>query len=112
MVTFEVQAVARAYLKQTNLRWPLLIDESRRLYESYSMYRGSWAKIYGPRSWSAYAKLMMRGRAVQRPTGDVHQLGGDVLIDPGGIVRLHHVGSGPADRPSVESLLSTVERHS
>jgi hypothetical protein len=27
--------------------------------------------------------------------------GGDVLIDPGGIVRLHHTGVGPADRPVI-----------
>jgi hypothetical protein len=53
-------------------------------------------------------KLLLRGRKVRRPSGDVYQLGGDVLIDPSGIVRLHHVGSGPADRPTVHSLLQAV----
>jgi hypothetical protein len=31
-----------------------------------------------------------------------------VLIDPAGVVRVHHVGSGPADRPSIESLLRVL----
>lgn len=42
------------------------------------------------------------------PWAQVGQRGGDVLIDPAGIVRVHHVGDGPADRPSVESLLAAI----
>ena len=34
------------------------------------------------------------------------QQGGNVLIDPGGIVRCHHIGRGPADRPSVRVILA------
>jgi len=36
------------------------------------------------------------------------QQGGNVLIDPNGIVRVHHVGRGPADRPSVDRLIAAV----
>ena len=36
------------------------------------------------------------------------QRGGDVLIDPDGIVRMHRVGKGPADRPGVERFLQIV----
>ena len=46
------------------------------------------------------------------PTDDVYQLGGDVLIDPEGTIRLHHVSRIPIDRPSVESLLEVVRRQS
>jgi hypothetical protein len=31
-----------------------------------------------------------------------------VLIDPAGLVRFHHVGSGPGDRPSVDLLLEVL----
>ena len=41
--------------------------------------------------------------------GDVRQLGGDVLIDPQGVIRLHHVGRGPADRPAVARLLNVID---
>ena len=108
VVTFELDHFAQAYVQQTDLSWPLLVDSTRALYRAYGMHRGSWKNIYGPSSWSEYGKLLMRGRTLRKPTGDVHQLGGDVLIDPQGIVRVHHVGSGPADRPSVDSILELV----
>jgi hypothetical protein len=34
--------------------------------------------------------------------------GGDVLIDPTGIVSLHHVGAGPADRPAIETIMNKI----
>lgn len=108
VVTFEAGPLVLAYVKQAGLQWPLLIDESRSLYAAYGMRDGRWRDIFGWSSWRIYMKLLLRGRKLRRPSGDVHQLGGDVLIDPSGIVRLHHVGSGPADRPSVQSLLQAV----
>ena len=108
VVTFQGQAVARAYAKETKLAWPILVDESLELYGAYGMGRGRIRDVLGPASWLAYAKLMLRGRRPRAPAGDPYQLGGDVLIDPEGIVRLHHVGSGPADRPEVERMLEIV----
>jgi len=56
----------------------------------------------------AYIKLVFRGRRIHAATGDMKQLGGDVLIDPRGIVRMHYISSGPDDRPAVSSLIETV----
>ena len=109
VVTFEVGPLGQAYVRETGLRWPLLVDESRALYSAYGMNHGPWWQIYGPASWWAYAKLLVKGQRLHRSEGDVYQLGGDVLIDPEGVIRLHHVGSGPADRPSVSSLLELVQ---
>lgn len=108
VVTFETGPAARAYAQDTDLPWPLLIDTSRALYRAYGMSRGRWRHIWGPATWWAYARLAARGHLPKRRPGDVAQLGGDVLIDPEGVVRVHHVGSGPADRPSVEALLRIV----
>ena len=108
VITFEAGPLALAYVKESDMRWPLLVDESRALYSAYGMHRGKWRDILGLSSWWTYAKLLLRGRRLQRSSGDLRQLGGDVLIDPDGIVRVHHVGSGPADRPAVSSLLAVV----
>jgi hypothetical protein len=110
VITFETGPMAEAYVRRTGLPWPLLVDQSRQLYEGYGMLRGRWWDIYGPASWWLYAKLLVQGRRLRRPTDDVHQLGGDVLIDPAGIVRLHHIGRGPADRPEVSRLLEVVRQ--
>lgn len=51
-----------------------------------------------------------KGRKVKRPTSsDFRQLGGDVLVDPEGIVQLHYLSDNPADRPSVEQLIAMID---
>lgn len=109
-VTFEARDRAAEYVRETRLPWPLLIDQRRTLYSAYGMGRGRRSAIWGPATWRAYIKLIARGRRLRRPTGDIHQLGGDVLVDPAGGLALHHVGKGPADRPAVEDLLARVSR--
>ncbi|MBN2244131.1 MAG: AhpC/TSA family protein [Acidobacteria bacterium] len=109
VVTFEKNIFAQKYVEDTDLQWPLLADEKRELYHAYGMLRAGVLDLWGPASWWAYFKEMARGRIPKKPTGDVHQRGGDVLVDPLGIVRLHHVGQGPADRPAADALFRRIE---
>lgn len=105
VVRFEAAPLVRAYLADTSIVWPVLIDADRGLYRAYGMHRGRLSDIWGLRTWIAYAKELARGRLPRSSGGDTRQLGGDVLIDPDGTVRLHHVGDGPADRPPVAAIL-------
>ena len=100
-MTFETAPIARSYVAEMQFSWPVLIDHDRSLYRGYGMERGRLRDIWGGRTWIAYMKEFARGRLPKYSGGDTLQLGGDVLIDPSGIVRFHHVGSGPGDRPSV-----------
>jgi alkyl hydroperoxide reductase subunit AhpC len=110
VVTFEFGPLAAAYVAETQLEWPLLVDSERTLYKAYGMEHGTWWNLYGPASIRVYLKLMARGRRLRRPGSDTQQLGGDVLIDPQGVVRLHHIGAGPADRPTITALLEPVKK--
>jgi hypothetical protein len=110
VVTFQSGYFERAYVQETGLQWPLLVDESRELYRAYGMERGRFWDIFGPKSLALYVKLVLHGRRPRAAVGDPRQLGGDVLVDPSGIVQLHHVGAGPADRPSVDAILNVVRR--
>ena len=112
VVTFEKSLFAKTYADKTSLQWPLLVDEKRDLYRAYGMLSAGILDLWGPASWWAYLKEMARGRLPKKPTGDVHQRGGDVLVDPDGIIRFHHVGKGPADRPPADAILSRIERES
>ena len=105
MVTFEAGFLARQYVEETGLEWPLLVDESREVYRAYGMLTAGFWDIWGFATWKAYFREMLRGHLPKKSSGDIYQRGGDVLIDPQGIVRLHHVGTGPADRPPVENIL-------
>lgn len=109
LVTFETPDRAEIYIKETGLPWPLIIDESRSLYQTFAMDPGSFRAIWSPKNWGAYLRIIAKGRLPKRPRNDVNQLGGDVLIDPEGIVRVLHVSRSPTDRPSIDSLLEVVK---
>ena len=108
VVTFEAGFIANAYIEDTDLQWPLLVDEDRSAYHAYDMLEASFWDVWGPKTLWAYTKALMGGQKLQDSDGDVSQRGGDVLIDPEGVVRLVHVGDGPADRPEVEAMLTRV----
>ena len=110
VVTFEAGFLARKYVEESGLVWPLLVDEKRELYRGYGMLAASFWDIWGLKTWWAYGKVILHGQRLQQSQGDISQRGGDVLIDPSGTVRLHHVGQGPADRPSVAQLLERVKQ--
>ncbi len=105
VVTFESRSAARGYVAETGIGWPVLSDESRALYRAYGMARARWRHLLGPSALLAYAREVVRGRIPRWPSADPVQQGGDVLIDPAGIVRWVHVGAGPGHRPPVERLL-------
>ena len=106
VVTFEGQQEAREYLDETRLIWPLLVDTERQLYRAYEMGAARLRHLWGFATMRAYGREALRGRFPRIPRADPVQQGGNVLIDPAGVVRLHHVGSGPADRPTVATVLA------
>lgn len=108
VVTFDTDYMALTYVKSNAMTWPLLLDPDQSLYAAYGMQRGSWWQVYGPGSVWKYLGLMLKGRLPGRPGRDWRQLGGDVLIDPDGVVRLHYISADPHDRPPLELLLSMV----
>ena len=105
VVTFEDQAGAAEYVTDTGVRWPILVDGRRELYRAYGLQRAKWFHLVGPRTLFAYAKEAFRGTFPRRPVADTTQQGGDVLIDPDGVVRFHHVGAGSGYRPTVAQIL-------
>lgn len=108
VVTFENDYLARCYVEDTALTWPILIDDTRSVYKNYGMLAASFWDVWGFKTWKVYFREMRKGNTLKKSDGDVYQRGGDVLIDPDGIVRLHHIGEGPADRPAVETILNMI----
>ena len=70
------------------------------------MQRAKLRHLIGPTTLLAYAKEALRGTLPRRPTGDTTQQGGDVLVDPDGVVRFHHVGAGSGYRPQIVEILA------
>lgn len=110
IVTFESREHVITHLQGLEVQWPVLLDETCDLYRRYHMYSAGFWDIWGPRTWWAYLKEILKGNMPKPSTGNIQQRGGNVLIDEFGIIQFHHVGSGPADRPSVATLLRAVEQ--
>lgn len=108
VVTFEEASLARRYVEETRLPWPLLLDENRGMYRNYGMFSASFWDVWGPKTWWVYIEQLMKGQRLKKSAGDIFQRGGDVLIDPAGMVRFHHVGRGPADRPAAGTILGKI----
>lgn len=90
--------------------FPYLVDAERELYHYFGMLKAGFWDLWGPRTLWAYLLLVLKGRKILASRSDVHQRGGNVLIDPLGRVRFHHIGGGPADRPEIEAIVELVEK--
>ena len=108
VVTFDNDFMAQAYVRETKLTWPLLFDSKQDLYKAYGLLRASWWTLLNPVTILGYLKLLWRGVSPGRPGRDWQQLGGDILIDPAGMIRLKHISNDPHDRPSVTAILKII----
>ena len=103
--------MAKAYVESTDLKWPMVMDSNRQLYRAYGFERADWWSIYGPASIWHYIKLLWGGEKLKKPGSDFRQLGGDVIIDPQGVIRFYHASESPHDRPDPVQLLDAIKRH-
>ncbi|MFT5299919.1 MAG: hypothetical protein ACI87E_001648 [Mariniblastus sp.] len=109
MVTFDSQAMASAYVAKLNLDWPMLLDSEKELYAKYGMPRAGWWALSNPIVVWKYILLILRGFTPGKIGKDIKQLGGNVLIDPTGIIRMNHVSGDPHDRPAIEEIFAIAD---
>lgn len=106
VVTFEAPEVAKQFGMDLQIEWPILLDGTREVYQAYGMGSAKLRHLLGPTTLMAYARAAFRGEFPRLPTGDTTQQGGDVLVDPDGIVRFHHVGAGSGYRRPLDEILA------
>jgi len=109
IISFGSFPAAEAWLKETCARFQFLIDSGREVYQAYGLQR-SFFRSWGPKTIWKYVRLLAAGRKWRGIQGDSTQLGGDFIIDKNGVVQLAYRSHNPADRPSVEHLISLL-RH-
>jgi hypothetical protein len=88
---------------------PVLADEKRESYKAAGLPRGSAAELIGPRSVLSGVKHGARSGVVQgRVIGDARQLGGAMIVLPGGEVVWSHVQEHAGDTVDPEELLDAA----
>jgi alkyl hydroperoxide reductase subunit AhpC len=107
VISFGTEPWARAWLRETGSPFPLLLDPDRRVYRAYGLGRSA-LRTWTPRVVWYYVGQLATGRRLRPVQGDPYQLGGDFIVDAGGIVRLAHSSRDPVDRPPIARLLEAL----
>jgi peroxiredoxin len=97
---------------QERHRWPFIIlaDPARAAYRDFALKRLSWFRVFSPATIKVYWSLVRKGMKRDAWAGDdVHQAGGDFLLDREGNIRFAHRSQDPADRPPAARLLQAID---
>lgn len=110
LVFFTAQRNLRGYRARFDIPFTCVTSEDRAAYTAYGLKRGPWARVYGPKVWLEYARLIAKGRRFERPTEDTLQLGGNFVVGRDGELVYEFRSERPDDRPPVDDLIAAVRR--
>lgn len=89
----------------------LLVDPDREAYRLAGTKVATMSELLGPRSVLSGIKRSASTRMVQGPTrGHPAQLGGVLVVAPGGAVVWSHIADNAADNPPNEDVLAAVKK--
>jgi peroxiredoxin len=109
VVTFDVLWRAMDLVKSGEIPFPLLWDLHREVYSAYELER-SFRRSLHHRTVRYYLKNMLRGRGFSKITADPTQLGGDFIVDRGGVIRYAYYSEEPTDHPSVDDIVNELKK--
>lgn len=95
---------------ESSIAYPVALDPDRAVYRAYGLGRGSFLDVWGWATLKKYAGILRQGGRgqLESATEDTRQLAGDFVIAPDGALAWGYWGAGPADRPSVDSVIAAV----
>jgi hypothetical protein len=100
---------ASAFRRKLDLDVPVLADEERATYKAAGLKRANVAQLLGPRSVLSGVKHGARSGVVQgRIIGDAAQLGGAIIVKPGGEVVYEQVQRNAGDTVEPDALLAAA----
>jgi hypothetical protein len=100
---------ASAFRRKLDLDLPVLADEERATYEAAGIPRASVGQLLGPKSVLSGVKHGARSGVMQgRIIGDAAQLGGAVIVAPGGEVVYEQVQRNAGDTVEPDALLAAA----
>ena len=109
MVAFSLVKSAASWVEGCGFDFPLLVDTERHLFSTLGLRRSVLAVWNMPILIHYAEQRMARIKALPSLEGDdLHQLGGDFVVDSSGKLVYTYCGKTSDDRPSVSELLSTL----
>ncbi len=102
-------AQARAFQEHIHAEdVPVVVDQPRASYRAAGMRRSVFRTMH-PKSWLHGFKAMI-AHPQRRTAGDPWQLGGAMIVRPGGEVSYHFVSDSGGDHPAIATLLDEARK--
>jgi hypothetical protein len=100
---------AQAFKEDHDLDFTLLVDPKRRTYKAAGAKVGSVSELVGPQVALRGLRAVARESVVQgRPIGNVAQLGGVLVVAPGGEIVWSHLSDNAGDNPPNSAVLEAA----
>jgi peroxiredoxin len=110
VVSFEPVERLPAYRALHGWPFPVVSDPDRAAYRAFGLGSAGWSTLLRPRVMLRYAALLLQGYRQRTSDEDVHQLGGDFVLDADRRVAYAHRSTDPVDRPPAGDLVEVVRR--
>jgi hypothetical protein len=98
---------ARAFKEDYGIAAPLYVDTRREAYRALAMKRGLGA-VLGPATWKSGLRALRAGFRQGRIQGDAFQLGGVLVVRPGGRIAYRYLSGSAGDHPPVAEVLAAI----
>jgi alkyl-hydroperoxide reductase/thiol specific antioxidant family protein len=99
---------AEAFKRDLGLETPLFVDTRRDAYRALGMKRSFFHTLLAPRVFSHGLRAWRKGHRQKRVQGDPWQLGGVLVVLPGGRIAYRYLSGEAGDHPPVEDVLAAV----
>ncbi len=102
---------AAKFRQRMGISLPVLADEHRVTYKAIGAKKGSVGELIGPRMLAKGVATSAKNRVVQGMTvGSATQLGGAMVVAPGGQVVWSQLAQDASDNASPEEILAAVHK--
>jgi hypothetical protein len=98
---------ARAFARETRLATPLYVDSVREAYRALGMRRDVAAAL-NPAFLTNAVRALRAGFRQTSVQGDPWQMGGVLIVLPGGRVAYRYLSSAAGDHPPVAELIAAL----
>lgn len=100
---------AVTWAEMCGFNFPLIVDTDKTVFRYFGLRRSVLA-VWNIPSLIKYAEQLTAGTELLRPLAgdDIHQLGGDFMVDTRGQLLYIYRGKTSYDRPSVSQLLAKL----
>ena len=108
VISFAAPEALQRLIQAHKLPFTMLTDPERKVYRQYGMLYRDTGPVQTWKTLSTYVKLRLAGYPKPLRGGDPRQMGGNVVIDPSGIIRFLHRSQFPEDRPTAADVVQTL----